>query len=478
MTGEILISGGTVATLNPDRAVYDKGTVLIRGDRIAAVGPGDSAAPSAGDVTRIDATGMLVLPGLIDCHGHAGHGLIKTLGGGRGDLWFNACREVYTVGSTTEFWSAEADLSALERVKSGVTTGVSYLGGGDSISRTDDPASAAAHCSAVEALGARAVIAVGPNRPPFPWTYARHAKGATDCFEVSFERQMRVSESIVGHWHGKAAGRIEIALTCPVHHPARALPDGVLVDEVRDQARATRDLARRLGVRFTQDGHREGSIEAALDWDLLGPDAYLSHCVDITEREIAICAETDTRIVHNPSAVASIRGRCPVPELLDAGVTVAIGSDGAAPDRSFDPFRHMQQCMHYHRRHFRDDQVMPPGKVLEMVTIDAARTLGREHELGSLEVGKKADVVLLDLRKPHLAPANMPLYRAICFANGADIDTTIVDGRILMRGRRMTAADEGGILDAADRETALAIERCGLRELLETPEGFWGRSRY
>jgi len=85
---------------------------------------------------------------------------------------------------------------------------------------------------------------------------------------------------------------------------------------------------------------------------------------------------------------------------------------------------------------------------------------------------------LLDLRKPHLAPANMPLYRATCFANGADIDTTIVDGRVLMRGDRVTSVDEGAILDAADRETALVLERCNLVGLLETPEGFWGRSRY
>ena len=475
---EILISGGIVVTMNPERGVINDGVVLVRNDRIVAVGAAGTVFPETGMVTRIDAAGMLVLPGLIDCHGHAGHGLVKTLGGGRGDLWFDACRQIYTVGSTPEFWRAEASLSALERVKAGVTTGVSYLGGGDSISRTDEPDSAAAHCAAVEAVGARAVVAVGPNRPPFPWTYARYEAGGSRSIEVSFERQMEVSEAIVSTWHGGAEGRIEIALTCPVHHPSRDLPEGVSVEAVGEQTRAARDLSRRLGVGFTQDGHRDGSIEAAEAWGLLGPDAYLSHCVDITEREIAICAETDTRVVHNPSAVASIRGRCPVPELLDAGVTVAIGSDGAAPDRSFDQFRHMQQCMHYHRRHFRDDQVMPPGKVLEMVTIDAARTLGREADLGSIEVGKKADIVLLDLRKPHLAPANMPLYRATCFANGADIDTTIVDGRILMRGGRVTSVDEAAILDAADRETALTLERCGLTALLETPDGFWGRSRY
>ena len=475
---QILITGGIVVTMNPDREVIEDGTVLIRDDRIVGIGTNGSLALHDDAAVRLDASGMLILPGLIDCHGHAGHGLIKTLGGGRGDLWFDACRQVYTTGSTPEFWEAEARLSALERLKAGVTTGVSYLGGGDSISRTDTTDCAAAHCAAVAAIGARSVVAVGPNRPPFPWTYASYKNGTPERFEVSFQQQLDVSEAIVSAWHGGAEGRVTIALTCPVHHPSRALPEGVRADEIRDQARATRGLGRRLGVGFTQDGHRAGSIEASLDWDLLGPDAYLSHCVDITEREIAICAETDTRIVHNPSAVASIHGRCPVPELLDAGVTVAIGSDGAAPDRGFDQFRHMQQCMHYHRRHFRDDQIMPPGKVLEMVTIDAARVLDMESDIGSLEVGKRADVVLLDLRKPHLAPANMPLYRATCFANGGDIDTTIVNGRILMRGRRMTSTDETEVLDKADRETALAIERCGLTDLLETPTGFWGGSRY
>lgn len=475
---ETRISGGVVATMDPARRVIDGGAILLRDGRIVAVGPDDEVPGGAKDAAHIDAAGMLVLPGLIDSHAHAGHGLVKTLGADQGDLWFNACRQIYTTGSSVDFWAAEAALSSLERIKAGVTTGVSYLGGGDSISRTDAPDYAAAHCRQVERVGGRSVVAVGPNRPPFPWTYASLENGAADRFDVGFERQLEVSEAVVNAWHGGAGGRLRISITCPVHHPSRALPDGVGADEVREQARAARDLGRRLGVPFTQDGHRDGSIEAAHAWDLLGPDAYLSHCVDITEREIAICAETDTKIVHNPSAVASIRGRCPVPELLDAGVTVAIGSDGTAPDRSFDQFRHMQQCMHYHRRHFRDDQILPPGKVLEMVTIDAARTLGLETEIGSLEPGKKADIVLLDLRKPHLAPANMPLYRAIYFANGADIDTTIVDGRILMRGRRMTTVEEASILDDAEREAALAIERCGLQGLLDTPGTFWGRSRY
>lgn len=141
-------------------------------------------------------------------------------------------------------------------------------------------------------------------------------------------------------------------------------------------------------------------------------------------------------------------------------------------------FRHMQQCMHYHRRHFRDPKVIPPGKALEMATIDAARALGLEHDIGSLEAGKKADVILVDLCKPHLVPLHMPLYRIAYFANGNDVDTVIVDGRVLMRGRKVLSVDEPAILDNAHAEAELALERADLRHLLNMPQGVWGQSRY
>ncbi|MBM3522223.1 MAG: amidohydrolase family protein, partial [Alphaproteobacteria bacterium] len=140
--------------------------------------------------------------------------------------------------------------------------------------------------------------------------------------------------------------------------------------------------------------------------------------------------------------------------------------------------RHMFQCMHYHRRHFRDASILPPGKVLEMVTIDAARALGLEKEIGSLEPGKKADIVLVDMVKPHLYPLNMPVYRLVCFANGADVDTVIVDGRVLMQKRRVTSVDEMRVLDEAQKAIEDTLVRTGLGHLTKTPDRFWGVSRY
>jgi cytosine/adenosine deaminase-related metal-dependent hydrolase len=159
---------------------------------------------------------------------------------------------------------------------------------------------------------------------------------------------------------------------------------------------------------------------------------------------------------------------------MAAGVTVCLGSDATAPDRSADMFRHMQQAMHYHRRHFRNPLVLPPGRVLEMCTIQAARALGRAADIGSLEVGKKADVILVDLRRPHLYPANMPEFRVTYFANGNDVHTVVVDGKIVLRDRRALSVDEDAVLDNAQAETIKMVERLGLADKLRTPETFWG----
>lgn len=473
---EIRIDNALVVTMDGGRRVLQGESVAVSGTRIAAIGPRETLARAYPDATVIDGTRKALMPGFVDVHAHAGHGLIKTLGLAFDGEWERACHTAYTVASDTGFWAAEAALSAVERIRCGTTTGVSYLGGGDDVMRTDEALYADAHCREIERIGTRSVVAVGINRPPFPKTYANIEAGGYREHIVSFETQLAVCEDVARRWNGGAGGRVRIAVSFPVHH--RGSFQDALLDEVRDQAAATRDLTRRQGLIFTQDGHRQGSIRLAHEvFGLLGPDALMSHSVDLDEEEIRLVAETGTKIAHNPSANRSITGRCPVPELIDAGAVVGLGSDGTAPDRGYDMFRHMFQAMHYHRRHFRDPSVLPPGKVLEMATIDGAAALGMADEIGSIEVGKQADLILVDLFKPHMVPMTMPLYRLACFANGADVDTTIVAGRVLMRGRELVGIDEAAVLEEADRQSALMIERAGLKDLERLPKRFWGVAR-
>lgn len=474
---DLLIHGGTVVTIDPARRIIDNGAVAVHQGRIVAVGTSDELLSRYTAQRVMDAHRKLVMPGLIDSHGHAGHGLVKTLGGDDGELWYRACERIYAHGSSAEFWYAEALLTTLERLKAGTTTGVSLLGGGDSVMRSDDPIYADRHMQAVQQVGIRTVLAMGPRRPPYPSRYRDWQAGGQEI-TVDFSEQLAVCEETIRRWHGHE-GRLQVCLILPVVHPERHVNDTVSLAELQTQADAVGTLLERHGVLFHQDGHTRGTIRYLHDhFGLTGPRSFFSHATRLTDDEIALCADTDSRIVHNPSAVASMLGRCPVTELLDMGVTVMLGSDGTAPDRSYDMFRHMFQCMRYHRYHFHDSDVLPPGKVLEMATIDAARGLGLEQEIGSLEVGKKADIILLDLAKPHLYPLQMPLYRALYFANGADVDTVIVDGRILMEGRQVHTVNETEVLALAQQESEAMLARTGLQSLLQTREGFWGRSHY
>ena len=472
---DLLISGGVVITMDSARRVIPDGAVAIQGDKIAAVGPAADLPQTATRV--IDARGHAVLPGLIDCHAHAGHGLVKTLAGGDSAAWGEACRRIYTLASPPSFWRAEARLAALERLMFGVTTGLSLLGGGDSVMRTDTPAHGEAHCQGVAEIGIRDIMAVGPTRPPHPRSYAGWADGVRTEHAVSFEQQVETIAALIEGWHGAESGRLAVATLMPVYREVTHDPAAVAV--IERQGRIVQDLGRRHGTLFHQDGHRNGSLDmAGRMFGLLGPDALMSHCTDLTAADIDAVAASDTRIVHNPSAIASVRGYCPVPALLDRGVLVALGSDGTAPDRSTDMFRHMFQCMRLHQREHRDERLMPPGKVLEMVTIDAARALRMDDRIGSLEAGKRADVITVDLRKPHLAPAHMPVWRVVCFANGQDVDTAIVDGRVLMHNRHVAHVDTAEVLAAAEAETSQMLDRLDLRPLLAEPATLWGRARH
>ena len=167
---------------------------------------------------RIDARRKIVMPGLIDGHGHAGHGLLKTLGADSDD-WYPATEVVYARGSSLDFWRAEAYLAGVERLKFGVTTALSFLGGGEMIMRTDDPAYGDAYMTAIDRVGLRFFLAVGPRRSPYPNTYVQWTGEQKTNVPVSFERHLEVSEALIKKWNGAGNGRLHVAMAFPTHHP-------------------------------------------------------------------------------------------------------------------------------------------------------------------------------------------------------------------------------------------------------------------
>ncbi|MFT3975570.1 MAG: amidohydrolase family protein [Sphingomonas bacterium] len=472
---DILITDGTIVTMDPARRVIDDGAVAIVGNRIAAVGTTAELRARFNPREVIDARRKIVMPGLIDGHGHAGHELLKTLGADRDD-WNDIAERMYAHGSTADFWRADAMLAGLERLKAGVTTSVNFFGGGADVYRVDDPKYGDAYLDAVKDIGVRWFLGVGPRRGPYPSAFTEWNSDARKDVKISFQQQLDVSEGLIRKWNGAADGRVKMAVVFPTISPDQKL-EGAALDEVKREARAARDLSKRYHVPFLQDGHTRGTVKYANDvLGLLGPDVILSHATNLTDEEIKLIASTGTRISHNPSAVFSMMGRNPATELIDAGAIVMLGSDGVAPDRSFDMFRHMFQATRYHRFYFHDPKVLPAGKVLEMATIDAAKALGMEKEIGSIEAGKKADIILIDWFKPHMMPMNMPVYRIVYYANGEDVSTVLVDGRVLMRDRKVLTANEEQVLTAAQRESDLAVRRTGLQGLTALPDGFWGKT--
>jgi cytosine/adenosine deaminase-related metal-dependent hydrolase len=406
---------------------------------------------------HVDMPDGVAMPGLVDAHGHAGHSLIRTMADDL-DGWMDACARVYKHGATPEFWGAEARLAAAEKLMAGTTTSLSMLGGSGDTIRSDAPEHGTAHLEGYAEVGVRAVMVVGPGAPPFPKLTTLHARGTTRDVASSYADQMATVDALVSGW--KTHNVVAVALTYPTltMEAIGATPDPALVAG----AAAVRTLSDEAGLLIVQDGHRADTVEASFRLGLLGPRSLLSHSIDLEESHIELIARAGAAIAHNPSAIYSQFGRCPVPELLDAGVTVGLGSDATAPDRSADMFRHMYQLTRYHRADRRDPALFPPGTTLEMATIGSATALGMGEDVGSLEVGKAGDIILLDVAKPHLTPFTHPVHQIVYFATGADVDTVIVGGEILMQDRLVKTVDVASVIEAGRDEQARAFSRVGL----------------
>jgi 5-methylthioadenosine/S-adenosylhomocysteine deaminase len=477
---DTLITGGLVVTMDSDRRVIEDGAVAFSGDRIAFVGTREEAESIAHSATVVDAKRKAVLPGLIDAHAHAGHSLVKTIGAHqRSRDWLRMIEEIYFQWTTPEFWHADGMLSALEKAHFGITCGVMMLGNQP---RTDDPAYADAFVRGASQVGTRTVLSVGPPSPPWPKTFTRWEGDQPQKVLVTHRECMNVTEDLVQRWHGSFDGRVRVMLgpsylSVPSPHDAFFSADHLKV--AVQQAADLRALATRYKVLIHTHAYG-GVIENASAYlnGFLGPDVLLAHCTGISDSECNILSELDVKVAHCPKARRVYTGRCPVPELLDAGVTVAVASDAGAPDRTFDLFEAMRTAQRLQRVHFADARYLPPGKMLESVTIDAARAIGMAEQIGSLEVGKRADVILIDLWRPHMVPTFMPLWRLVHEACGHDVTDVFVDGKLIVADGRCRTVDEDDVLGTAESEAGRMVERAGLQSLMAVTEGFWGRSRY
>ena len=324
--------------------------------------------------------------------------------------------------------------------------------------------------------GIRDILGIGTPNPPFPKTfrtwksdgsYREYSLGHGDSFE-------KTRQAVAG-FHGVNGG-LTLCYPTPSGVGRR---EGLSLEEHVAQNRAMRDIADEFGVPVHAHSYG-GDILFAKEYFpfILGPGLSLAHCTGIDSEEVRILAGTGTSVCNGPCTGSYIKARCPVVELLDAGCNVAFCTDASAPDRTFDLFEKMRVGVRLQRIHFHDTGVLPAGKALEMVTVDAAKALGLDSQLGSLEAGKTADVVIVDMRKPHLHPVWHEPLRLVYQVSGQDVSTVIVNGRILMRDRKVSHLDIDAILREATSEAWRALDRLGLRKAAELPRRLWGSTHY
>ncbi len=472
---DLLLLHGTIVTVDAGRRIIEDGAIAISGDRIVDIGLASDLEPRHQDKKVVDCRGKLIVPGIIDAHGHAGHVLIRSIGADTNSMWMQIVTPTYYHYTTRDYWYADGLVSGLERLRAGVTTGVSII---SSMPRSDDPVFASNHAKAYGEIGLREIICVGPAGLPWPHPVTRWESGKPERRNISFEEMIEGAEATIQELNGSADGRINVFLTpftiVPSLDPSNAsTPDRAikLTDNDRMQARRVRETARKWGVRIHSDAFA-GQIRMAFqdkENALLGPDVHLQHCWGISHEEVDILAETGTFVTHAPPGRAT-----PVLNMIARGVPVAITSDGVSPSRHFDMFQTARLAQYtQHLLHNHDRYLLPPGKLFEMITIDAAKALGMDHEIGSLEVGKKADIAIINMRQPHLTPNWMVIHRLAHQVLGSDVDTVIVDGKILMEGGKVLTTDMEQALDFGEREAQALVERAGLQAHMHDPA--WGK---
>ena len=478
---DLLLTGGTVISMDEQRRVYDNGAVAVHDGRILFVGDARQAAERFPDVKEtIDCTDKAVLPGLINVHSHGGHALIRGAIFDTSD-WMAAVTHLYNHYTTDDYWYYEGKVSALDHLKAGVTTTVSIT---SAETRCDDPVFSINHAKAYVETGLREVICNGPSHQPRPHKFSRIVNGKRVMREVSYEEMLESLRTVIGtlnHAHNDHVRAFVSSFgLLPSTNPISVTqPDRMTQGLTEEDLRQLRDLWR-IADEYDTRIHAEaygGSIHQmykAGKLALLGPRVHLQHTSGCSFDELQILADTGTNVgVTFQSSTMLI-------PMLWMGIKIAIGTDGPKLLGNADMFQslRMTQLKHKDELMFSTNGMfnLPPHKLLEMITIDAAKVIGWDDEIGSLETGKKADIITIDLMNPRMTPRFNLVDTIVMLGNGNDVDNVFVDGVRVLKDRKAALVDERTVLQQGEREAWETLERAGYQNFMEQ-EPAWGQVR-
>jgi len=427
---DIIIKNAYILTMDPDREDIENGVVVIEDGKIKEIG---KSTESKAD-KEIDAGGNVVMPGLVNTHCHAGMTLFR---GYADDMPLQDWLE-------NHIWPAEAkvsdediyigtQLACLEMIRSGTTAFADMYIHMDKVAQ------------AVEESGIRAAL-----------SYGMIDFGDKEKADAELDEGSR----FVREWKGKADGRIT-TMYGP-HAPNTCSRDFLIrVKEqaVKDNVRIhIHVLETEAELNYMKEQFGVCSIHFLKDIDFWGDDVLAAHCIWLSDGDIKILAEQGVNISHNVTSNMKLAsGIAPVAKLLAVGANVSLGTDGCASNNNLDMFEEMKTAALLQKVSIMDPTVLPARQVLEMATVNGAKALGIKS--GMIKEGYNADLIIVDMNKPHLTPSYDIASHMVYAASGRDVKTTIVNGEILMEDYEVRCLDEQSILEKMEKTSKDLVSR-------------------
>ena len=454
---DLLLTGGAVVTVDDERRVIEPGAVAVSGNRIVAVGTDDDLAGYRAGRT-IDCSGHAVLPGLIDTHNHLFQGLARGLGEGMPLwTWLTDFMWPFSISINLEEGRIGARLGAVEALKAGTTTVV------DNHYAPSDLDTTLAVAGAIHEVGLRGAVARGITGEATD--IARRFNLAGELFSYSNDEEIEITTAAMDRY--PAGGRVEV-------WPA---PLNIIYND-QDLVRRSVALAREAGVGWHT--HCSERLEdpptyleeygiRPVEWlyqeGLLGPEATIAHGIYLDDAEIDHVGETDTGIAYCPISHQYIAlGVMRLRDLRDSGAPIALGTDGPCCNHRQDMFEVMKQAILLQRVHTLEPTISNGEEALEMATREGARYAN--IDAGVLAPGKLADIIVVNMKSPHLTPWHRTVSALTYCARGSDVVHSIIDGNLAMENGRCTMVDEDEVMREAQARAEDLIDRARLHDLL------------
>ena len=423
----LILTGGIVVTMDSTARVLSPGAVAIDGRNIVAVDAPDAISSRYSSQTVIDTAGQVVMPGLINTHTHAPMVLYRGLADDLALMdWLQKYifpAEAKTV--TPDFVRAGTRLAVLEMIESGTTTYADMYYFEEEVARVTREA------------GLRGVL--GQTIIQFPVADAKTPRDGLTRTE-SFIKEFANDELIVP----AVAPHSMYTLDSGTLKAARALADRARVPVLIHLSETADE------IKTSTEAHKASPTAYLESLGFWGPRTIAAHGVWLSPADMTILSRHHVAVSHNPESNMKLAsGAAKVSDMQRTGLVVALGTDGAASNNDLDMFEAMRQAAFLAKLQTSDPRAVPARKALEMATIDGARALGMESLIGSLEAGKRADVITVSMTAARQTPMYDPLSHLVYVTRGDDVNTTIVNGRILMRDRKVMTLDKTRVLSDA-----------------------------